>query len=60
MQRQIHPMNFIKKLFRQLPARSIEFRKVTIGESYHKIAVDFALILLITVMIVIYKANKIS
>jgi hypothetical protein len=58
MQTQIHPMNPIKKLFREIPSRSIEIRKFTFGGSYQKIAIDIALILLITVMIVIYKANK--
>ncbi len=53
-------MNLIKKLFKEIPLRSIEIRKFTIGEFYHKIAIDIALILLITVMIVIYKANRIS
>jgi hypothetical protein len=58
MQYQIHLMNLIKKIFRVIPSRSIELRKFTIGDSYNKIAIDVALILLITIMIVIYKANK--
>ncbi len=58
MQTQMHPMNLIKKLIRDLPSPSIEIRKFTFGGSYQKIAIDIALILLITVMIVIYKANK--
>jgi hypothetical protein len=51
-------MNLIKKIFQVIPSRSIELRKFTIGDSYNKIAIDVALILLITIMIVIYKANK--
>jgi|GEM_PF-4731476 len=58
MQYQIHLMNLIKKIFRVIPSSSIELRKITIGDSYNKIAIDVALILLITIMIVIYKANK--
>jgi len=58
MQYQIHLMNLIKKIFRVIPSHSIELRKFTIGDSYNKIAIDVALILLITIMIVIYKANK--
>jgi len=58
MQYQIHLMNLIKKIFRVIPSRSIELSKFTIGDSYNKIAIDVALILLITIMIVIYKANK--
>ncbi len=58
MQSQIHPMNIIKKLIRNIPSRSIELKKFSVGESHHKTAIDIALILLITVMIVIYKANK--
>ncbi|MFN2440408.1 MAG: hypothetical protein ABR503_14490 [Chitinophagaceae bacterium] len=53
-------MNRIKKLFKEIPSRSIQLKNFGIGESSYKIAVDIALILLITVMIVIYKANKIS
>jgi hypothetical protein len=51
-------MNQLKKFFREIPMPPLELKKFSFKQSYQKIAIDIALILLIDVMIVIYKANK--